>query len=86
MVKLFKFSREEDYGTDFTLDLLIFRRFTLIGFYFGWSDYSGSFCMQISSGMAGAFNALIGAGKFSFEVYIGRANHVIRGDEPWLDQ
>lgn len=84
-MKLFKFSREEDFGTDFTLELLIFKRFTLISLYFGWYDYSRYFCAMISGGMADALSILISAGKFSFEVRIGRANHVIRGNEPWLD-
>lgn len=84
-MKICEFRHEEDYGHEFTLDLLIFKRFTAIGFYLSWSDYDGSLCLQISSGMAGIFNALIGIGRLSFEVFIGRKTLVIKGDEPWLD-
>lgn len=85
-MKLFKVSHVEDYGHEWSLDLLVFKRFKVVGIYVSWSDYSGSFCMQVSSGMGGILDALIAVGKLSIEVSLGCRNHIITGQEPWLDQ
>lgn len=85
-MKIASFNRVKDFGTDFELDLLIFKRFKVFSINLSWCEFSGPYYLQASSGINSALTLLLCIGKFGIEICLGRRNYADVCDKYWLDK
>ena len=70
MKKLIQFNVREDFGTDWYVQVLNIRRWSLLQVSVSWNDYAGWPYLQITSGGNGLFTILFWVYKFGFDVSI----------------
>jgi len=68
MKKLIQFNVREDFGTDFYVQVLNIKDWSLLQVSFSWNDYAGLPYLQIHMGSNGLFGLLFWAYKLGFDV------------------
>jgi hypothetical protein len=68
MKKLIQFNVREDFGTDFYVQVLNIRDWSLLQVSFSWNDYAGWPYLQIHMGSNGLFGLLFWVYKLGFDV------------------
>jgi hypothetical protein len=68
MKKLIQFNVRQDFGTDWYIQFLNIKRWSLLQVSFSWNDYAGLPYLQITMGSNGLFGLLFWAYKLGFDV------------------
>jgi hypothetical protein len=68
MKKLIQFNVRQDFGTDWYVQVLNIRKWSLLQVSFSWNDYAGLPYLQINMGSNGLFGLLFWAYKLGFDV------------------
>jgi hypothetical protein len=68
MKKLIQFNVRQDFGTDWYVQVLNVRNWSLLQVSFSWNDYAGLPYCQITMGSNGLFGLLFWAYKLGFDV------------------
>jgi len=69
-MSIIKFSKREDYGTDYNVQLINFEGISLLQLSFSYNDYPSWPYLQIKSGMGDILDVLFCAYKFGFDITI----------------
>ncbi len=67
-MKIISFKRREDYGTDFYVQVLHTKRWTLFQVSVSWNDYPSWPYIQIKSGTGSLLNIMFWAYRFGFDI------------------
>jgi len=67
-MKLIKFSKREDFGTDWYAQILNIKRWSLLQASVSWNDFPSSPYLQITMGSNGLLGILFWAYKFGFDI------------------
>ena len=70
MKKLIQFNVRKDFGTDWYVQILNIRRWSLLQVSFSWNDYAGLPYLQINVGSNGLFGLLFWVHRIGFDVSI----------------
>jgi hypothetical protein len=68
MKKLIQFNVRQDFGTDWYIQFLNIKRWSLLQVSFSWNDYAGLPYLQITMGSNGLFGLLFWVYKLGFDV------------------
>ena len=69
-MSIIKFNVREDFGTDYYVQVLNIRKWSLLQVSVSWNDYAATPYLQITFGSNGFFSILSWIGKFGFDVDI----------------
>jgi hypothetical protein len=67
-VSIIKFNKKEDFGTDYYVQVLNVRKWSLLQVSVSWNDYASLPYLQITFGSNGFFSILSWVYKFGFDV------------------
>jgi hypothetical protein len=70
MKKLIQFNVRKDFGTDWYVQVLNVRKWSLLQVSFSWNDYAGLPYLQINMGSNGLFGLLFWVHRIGFDVSI----------------
>jgi hypothetical protein len=70
MKKLIQFNVRQDFGTDWYVQVLNIRNWSLLQVSFSWNDYAGLPYLQINMGSNGLFGLLFWLHRIGFDVSI----------------
>jgi hypothetical protein len=70
MKKLIQFNVRQDFGTDWYVQVLNVRKWSLLQVSFSWNDYAGLPYLQINMGSNGLFGLLFWVHRIGFDVSI----------------
>ena len=70
MKKLIQFNVRQDFGTDWYIQFLNIRNWSLLQVSFSWNDYAGWPYLQINVGSNGLFGLLFWVHRLGFDVSI----------------
>ena len=66
-MSIIKFNKREDFGTDYYVQVLNIRKWSLLQVSVSWNDYASLPYLQITFGSNGFFSILSWVGKFGFD-------------------
>jgi hypothetical protein len=69
-MKLISFNRREDFGTDFYVQIVNIKRFSLLQISISWNDFKSWPYLQIKSGTGDVLDVLFWVYKFGIDVTI----------------
>ena len=69
-MKMIKFNYREDFGHEWYIQILNFKRWSLLQLSVSWNDYPGMPYLQITFGSNGFFGVLLWVYKFGLDVDI----------------
>ena len=67
-MSIIKFNKRIDFGTDYYVQVLNIRKWSLLQVSVSWNDYAATPYLQITFGSNGFFSILSCIGKFGFDV------------------
>jgi hypothetical protein len=67
-MSIIKFNKKEDFGTDYYVQVLNIRKWSLLQVSVSWNDYASLPYLQITFGSNGFFSILSWVYKFGFDV------------------
>lgn len=69
-MSIIKFNKRQDFGTDYYVQVLNIRRWSLLQVYVSWNDYASLPYLQITFGSNGFFTFMLWIAKFGLGVNI----------------
>ena len=67
-MSIIKFNKRVDFGTDYYVQVLNIRKWSLLQVSVSWNDYASTPYLQMTFGSNGFFTILSWVGKFGFDV------------------